>query len=122
MKELDDLANEKRIQIEDARIKRKQVLDGGRVEGNDGSRGLLLTNIEDIKKMKAEQRVHFDKLNALKDKERSLQDEKQSILKNLPKGTRGDQDVAKALKEKQKKYETTSLSNVEEKALLIEID
>jgi len=100
MKELDDLANEKRIQIEDARIRRKQVLDGRKVEGNDGSRGLLITNIEDIKKMKAEQRVHFDKLNALKDKERSLQDEKQSILKNLPKGTRGDQDVAKALKEK----------------------
>lgn len=69
MKELDDTANAKRIQIEDARLKRKHVYDGGKVEGNENItyRDLLSTNIDDIKKMKSEQRVHFDKLNALKE-------------------------------------------------------
>ena len=79
---------------------------------------------DEIKKYRAERRGHLDRMNALKDRQRTLEGQKQSILKNMPRGSnyRDEQEMAKAIKEKQTKYETSSMSNQEEKALLREID
>ena len=79
---------------------------------------------DEIKKYRAERRGHLDRMNALKDRQRTLEGQKQSILKNIPRGSnyRDEQEMAKAIKEKQTKYETSSMSNQEEKALLREID
>ena len=64
----------------------------------------------------------MEKLNALKDKQRALDIEKQNCLKNIPRNYHNEQDLAQAIKEKQKKYETSSMSSVEEKKLLKDID
>jgi hypothetical protein len=43
-------------------------------------------------------------------------------LKNLPQNCRNEKDIKKEIKEKRRRYEHSSLSSVEEKKILKEID
>jgi uncharacterized coiled-coil DUF342 family protein len=123
MKELDTTANQLRATIEDSRYKRRQVYEGGKVEGqNITFRDVLSTNIEAVKKVKNERRAKLDRLNVLKDRQRELDNSKQNILKSCPRNYQNEKDLQSAIKEKQRKYETSSMSNKDEKALLKDID
>ena len=51
-----------------------------------------------------------------------LEKEKDDLSKNLPRGFNTERELEQAIKEKKRRYETSSMSNVEEKALLKEID
>ena len=123
MKDQDRIADEQRIIIEESRYKRKQVYDNGRVEGSNVTyKDLISGNIDDVKKFRSEKKSHLEKLNALKERQNELELEKQSCLKNIPRNYHNEQDLTQAIKEKQKKYETSSMSSVEEKKLLKDID
>jgi uncharacterized coiled-coil DUF342 family protein len=61
-------------------------------------------------------------LNVLKERMNELDKEKQGILRSVPRNYQTESDLAHAIKDKQVKYETTSLSTNEEKLLLKDID
>jgi len=69
MKELDHEANGLRAKIEDARLRKRMVYDGQKVEGgNDSYYELISSNIEEVKKIKNERRGKLDKVNALRER------------------------------------------------------
>jgi len=79
---------------EEGRIKRKQVYDGGKVEGqNTTYRELITGSIEEVKKIKADKRALLDRLNILKDRQRELDNDKQTILKAIPRNFHSEKDV-----------------------------
>lgn len=122
MRELDDEANKYRARIEDARYRRKQIYDGHQADGNDGAYELISGNIEEVKKIRNDKREKIDRLNILKDRMNELDKEKQAILRSVPRNYQNEKDLAQAIKEKQTRYETTSLNSNEEKLLLKDID
>ena len=69
MRQLDQRADELRAGVDVAREQRAQVYDGGKVEGGEVTyREVIMTNIEDVRKVRAQHKEHLDKLNDLKDK------------------------------------------------------
>ena len=123
MKDLDRKAEELKASVEENRFKRNRVYEGGKIDGGDVTfKDLIMSNIEEVKKVRSQHREHLDKLNALKDRQRELEAEKQSLVKNIPRNYHTVKDLQQAIKEKQTKYETSSIANTEEKKLLREID
>jgi len=85
MKELDARAIELRVLIEENRHKRKQVYDGGQVEGSNMSyRDLLNDKFDEVKKIQSQKRSKLDRLSTLNDRIRELEGIKQNILKSIP--------------------------------------
>lgn len=77
MRELDQRAEALKASVEAARHQRSRVYEGGKVEGGDVTyRDLIMSNIEDVKKVRAQHREQLDKLNALKDRQRELEADK----------------------------------------------
>lgn len=75
------------MSVEANRYKRRQVYEGGKVEGMSGDvtyRELIATNIEAVKKVRSERREHLDQLNAIKERQRELENEKSGLMKNVP--------------------------------------
>lgn len=67
MREQDKLADSLRVTIEDNKFKRRQVYDGGKVEGSNVTYSDLIgENIEEVKKFKSNRRDKLDRLNELK--------------------------------------------------------
>jgi hypothetical protein len=60
-----------------------------------------MTNIEDVKKVRAQHREQLDKLNALKDRQRELEADKAAFLKNVPRNYHTEDDLLQAIQEKQ---------------------
>lgn len=109
--------------VEANRYQRSRVYEGGKVEGGEVTyRDLIMSNIEDVKKVRAQHREHLDKLNGLKDRQRELEADKATLLKNIPRNYHNQDDLQQAIQEKQQRYETSSMSNAEEKRLLRDID
>lgn len=79
-------------------------------------------NIEKVKKYRAEKRSLIDSLKDMNERLRILDAQKQNLVKNLPANCRNEKDLKKEIKEKRRKYEHSSLSSVEEKKILREID
>ena len=78
MKALDKKAEELKITVEESKFKRRQVYEGGKVEGENVTyREVITENIEEVKKFRNEKKGHLDKLNALKDRQRAIELEKQ---------------------------------------------
>jgi hypothetical protein len=50
-------------------------------------------------------------LNALKDRQREIDQLKMKFQANVPRNYHNEEDVTQAIKEKKKRYETTSMSN-----------
>lgn len=122
MRELDDQANNLRAKIEDGKYRRKIVFDGGKVEDSGETFEAISGKIDEIKKIRNEKREKLDKFKELGDKQKDLDNEKQAILKSVPRNYQNEADLVQAIKEKQTKYETTSLSQNDEKNLLKDID
>lgn len=53
---------------------------------------------------------------------RELDGEVKNVLRNCPRNYTNEKELQHAIKDKQKKYETTSMSSNDEKALLKDID
>lgn len=123
MKELDAEAEQLKITVEENKFKRRQVYEGGKVEGENVTyREVITENIEEVKKFRASKKEHLDKLNDLKDKQRDLEAKKSKFLDGIPRNYHNKDDLQQAIKAKKKQYETTSMSNQDEKRLLQEID
>lgn len=123
MRELDDRAAELRESVAANRRQRSRVYSDSKVDGADTTyREVLTSNIEDVKKVRAQQKGHLDKLNALKDRQRELEAEKAALMKNVPRNYHTQEDLEQAIREKQQRYETSSLANAEERRLLRDID
>lgn len=124
MRALDQRAEELKASVEANRAQRSRVYEGGKVEGGEVTyRDVIMTNIEDVKKVRAQHREHLDKLNGLKDRQRELEAEKAALLKNIPRNYHTQEDIQQAIQEKQQRYETSSMAtNAEERRLLKEID
>lgn len=123
MKDLDRRAEELKASVEENRFKRNRVYEGGKIDGGDVTfKDLIMSNIEEVKKVRSQHREHLDKLNALKDRQRELEAEKNSLNKNIPRNYHTVKDLQEAIKDKQMRYETSSIANTEEKKLLKEID
>jgi len=57
--------------MDNGRYQRKQVYEGGKIEGSNITyKEVLSGNIEDVKQIKAERRIKIDRLNELKNRER----------------------------------------------------
>ncbi len=74
-------------------------------------REVITENIEEVKKFRNEKKGHLDKLNALKDRQREIDQQKMKYQANVPRNYHNEEDVTQAIKEKKKRYETTSMSN-----------
>ena len=123
MKDLDAEAEQLKITVEENKFKRRQVYEGGKVEGENVTyREVITENIEEVKKYRANKKEHLDKLNDLRDKQRDLESQKSKFLDNIPRNYHNKDDLQQAIKQKKKQYETTSMSNQDEKRLLQEID
>lgn len=124
MKDLDKQAEELKVHVEGNRFQRNRVYEGGKVEGGDVTyRDLIMSNIDEVKKVRAKHREHLDKLNVLKDRQRELEAEKSTLMKNIPRNYNTYDDLQHAIHDKQTRYETSSMStNAEERKLLREID
>lgn len=83
---------------------------------------VISENIEEMKKFHAEKKGKYERLDQLKARQGELDRQKQNILKQVPRNYHTLADLEQAIKEKQTKYETSSLSNKDEKALLKDID
>ena len=102
MRDLDKRAEVLKVSVEANRYKRRQVYEGGKVEGGDVTyRELLATNIEAVKKVRSERREHLDQLTALKERQRELDNEKAGLMKNVPRNYHTQQDLQQAIQEKQ---------------------
>lgn len=123
MKELDAEAEQLKITVEENKFKRRQVYEGGKVEGENVTyREVITENIEEVKKFRANKKEHLDKINELRDKQRDLESKKSKFLENVPRNYHNKDDLQQAIKQKKKQYETTSMSNADEKRLIQEID
>ena len=123
MRELDRRAEELKASVEANRHQRSRVYEGGKVEGGEVTyRDLIMSNIEDVKKVRAQHREQLDKLNGLKDRQRELEADKAAVLRNIPRNYHTEEDLQHAIQEKQQRYETSSMANADEKRLLREID
>jgi hypothetical protein len=62
-------AEEFKITVEESKFKRRQVFEGGKLEGeNITYREVITENIEEVKKFRNEKKGHLDKMNVLKDR------------------------------------------------------
>lgn len=123
MRDLDKKAEELKITVEDAKYKRRQVYEGGKVEGENVTyREVITERIEEVKKFRTDKKQHLDRLNVLKDRQREIDTQKMSYQQNIPRNYHTADDVNQAIKAKKKLYETTSMSSQEEKRLLKEIE
>lgn len=123
MRQLDSRADELKSGVEAARHQRNQVYAGGKAEGGDKTyKDDILGKIDDVRKARATHKEGVDKLNALKTEQRELENEKAAILKTIPRNYHTPEDLRQAIKGKQQRYETSSMSNAEEKRLLRDID
>ena len=79
--------------------------------------------IEEIKGLRDQKRMLYNEKNAIGDKIKAIELEREQLLKNLP-NNRDMQDPAKIqakIAELERRYETTSLAPAEEKKLIAEI-
>jgi len=82
MKNLTKEADELRTAVEEAKFKRRQVIEGGKVEGSNVTyHDVISENIEEVKKFHAEKRGKFERLEQLKERQNELDRQKQNILK-----------------------------------------
>lgn len=100
MRELDQTANQQRAKIEDAKYRRNLVYEGGKVDGNNTFYDLMSSNIEEVKKVRAEKNEKFQRMNELKERQITLDKEKQNILKSVPRNYQTEADLTSAIKEK----------------------
>jgi len=63
-------------------------------------RDLISNSIEDVKKARNEKRAQLDRLNALKDRQRELDSQKNDIMKSIPRNFHNEADVKQAIKDK----------------------
>lgn len=69
MKDLDAEAEQLKITVEENKFKRRQVYEGGKVEGENVTyREVITENIEEVKKFRANKKEHLDKLNDLRER------------------------------------------------------
>ena len=59
-----------------------------------------MSNIDEVKKVRAKHREHLDELNELKDRQRELDAEKQTLMKNIPRNYHTYEDLEQAIQEK----------------------
>lgn len=77
MRDLDKKAIELKEKVEEAKLKRKQVYEGGKIEGgNTTYRDLIIANIDEVKKVRSERKDYLEKLTALRDQQRALDEKK----------------------------------------------
>jgi uncharacterized coiled-coil DUF342 family protein len=123
MKDLDAEAEQLKITVEENKFKRRQVYEGGKVEGENVTyREVITENIEEVKKFRANKKDHLDKLNELRERQRELEGKKSKVLDGIPRNYHNVDDLQQAIKQKKKQYETTSMSNQDEKRLLQEVE
>jgi uncharacterized coiled-coil DUF342 family protein len=123
MKDLDAEAEQLKITVEENKFKRRQVYEGGKVEGENVTyREVITENIEGVKKFRLEKKEHFDKLDVLRERQKELETKKSKFTDGIPRNYHNEDDLVQAIKQKKKQYETTSMSNMAEKTLLKEID
>ena len=123
MRDLDKQAQDLRGTIDESHQKRSQVYQNGKRDGEDVTfKDLITKNIDEVKKLRNEKKVHFEKLNDLKHNQNTLETQKSELMKNIPRNYQKEEDIHLAIQEMQVKYETSSMSNAEEKKLLKDID
>ena len=121
MRDLDEQAELARLGINEFKNKRKEAYEG--LSGMDPAvREKMMADIESLKKFKNKKSALIGKIReAREDIGRKV--DKQSLLTcKLPRHVKTEKDLNAEIKNKQKKYETSSLSNAQEKQLLKEID
>lgn len=124
MKDLDNKIQAIRDKINNLSNKKKETREGGKVQGSQLTfREVLNQKIEEIKGLRDQKRMLYNEKNAIGDKIKAIELEREQLLKNLP-NNRDMQDPAKIqakIAELERRYETTSLAPAEEKKLIAEI-
>ena len=124
MKDLDNKIQAIRDKINTLSNKKKETREGGKVQGSQLTfREVLNQKIEEIKGLRDQKRMLYNEKNAIGDKIKAIELEREQLLKNLP-NNRDMQDPAKIqakISELERRYETTSLAPAEEKKLIAEI-
>lgn len=116
-------AEEMRNIIDDSRNKRRQVYDGGKIEGSQEIRELLGKDMNEFKSIVAKKQGLIAELKKVKERHIELTNMRRNILSQVPREQyKTEAEVQKALNDKKNSYETTSISNQQEKTLLKEID
>ena len=124
MKDLDNKIQAIRDKINALSNKKKETREGGKVQGSQLTyREVLNQKIEEIKGLRDQKRMFYNEKNAIGDKIKALELEREQLLKNLP-NNKDMQDPVKIqtrISELERRYETTSLPPQEEKKLIAEI-
>lgn len=104
MSELDGKAAQLKTVIDESFNKRKQVYEGGKVEGeNITFRDIIGRNIDEVKKLRDEKKAHLDKLMLVKDNMKKIEDMKAKLLNGIPRNYHNCDDLEQAIKEKKTK-------------------
>lgn len=85
MRALTKEAEDLRVIIEENRYKKRQVIEGGKVDGSNVTYyDLISENIDEVKKIRNNKREKLDRLAHLKERFNQLDLQKQNILKLVP--------------------------------------
>ena len=98
------------------------MLDGGRSGAGEGFGSEITSSIDQVKKLRVEKRTLIDGLKADQERMRILEAQRANLTKAIPQHLRDEKDLQREIKSLKKKYETQSLSQQDERAILKEID
>jgi hypothetical protein len=94
MKELDAEADQLKITVEENKFKRRQVYEGGKVEGENSTyREVITENIESVMKFRSDKKEHIDKLNVLKERQKELETKKMKFTDGIPRNYHNQDDL-----------------------------
>lgn len=105
--------------------KKKEVLDGGKMQGSSVTfKDFIKGKIEELKAIRDKKNVLEGKKNDLTDKINDLIHERDTLQKSLPPGkdNQNPERIQQLITESQRRYETTTLKPVDEKKLLADIE
>ncbi len=104
--------------------KKKETLDGGKVQGSSVTyKEFIKAKIDDLKALRDKKAKLNDDQKRIQERIEKLEHERSQLLKNLPE-RRDDQDpnkIKQNIDDMNKRYETTTLSPADEKKLLATI-
>jgi chromosome segregation ATPase len=123
MQDLDAQITKLRDQIQDAKTKYTTTIEGGKMDNSNQTYGEYITEkIEKIKKLKSHKRSVQDKFNDVNQNLNMAREQLDFHQKQMPPYVKNLQDVEDKIKEKQKRYETSTMSAKDEKEIIAEID
>lgn len=124
MAKLDLKIKELRNTKEDLHTKRREVIDGGKVQGSSMTyREVLSGKINELKAINAKKRSCQDAVKAVSEELDVLETEKRNLMKSLSNDCNTEEQVRSAIKQLEYKMNTTSFkSSTEEIKIIKEIN